>query len=214
MNPGTWWAYFFLALSKDFLITTRTFQCSFGENWILTHYRTDHGSTGVSSSSSKSYNAIDPNLIIVGSTPYLNFGSFWDDIFQVKMSSSLTSTAGSAPYNIEYDSAGTRPCEGSYMFYYGGYYYLLWSHGICCGYQTYVKSFSVSQANELGPFPLLVLNTWLWWHDRNLPLVDSSTRMVWQPRIAVDRSCSRVMIMFTALVDSELFYTFLLKWLT
>ncbi|PMD17037.1 glycoside hydrolase family 43 protein [Hyaloscypha hepaticicola] len=97
---------------------------------------TDHGSTGVSSSSSNSYNAIDPNLIIVGSTPYLNFGSFWDDIFQVKMSSSLTSTAGSSLYNIEYDSAGTRPCEGSYMFYYGGYYYLLWSHGICCGYQT------------------------------------------------------------------------------
>lgn len=162
MNPGTWWAYFSPSLSKYFLFTICTFRFLFYDSWIVTLYRTDHGSTGVSSSSSNSYNAIDPNLIIVGSTPYLNFGSFWDDIFQVKMSSSLISTAGSSLYNIEYDSAGTRPCEGSYMFYYGGYYYLLWSHGICCGYQTYVNPFSVSQVNELGHFPLLVMNTWLW----------------------------------------------------
>ncbi|KAE9375912.1 glycoside hydrolase family 43 protein [Stipitochalara longipes BDJ] len=97
---------------------------------------TDHGSAGISSTSAKSYNAIDPNLIMVGSTPYLNFGSFWDDIFQVKMSSSLTSTAGASSYNIEYNSAGDHPCEGSYMFYYDDYYYLLWSHGICCDYET------------------------------------------------------------------------------
>jgi hypothetical protein len=75
------------------------------------------------------------------------------------MSSSLKSTAGSSSYNIEYDSAGDHPCEGSYMFYYDGYYYLLWSHGICCGYETYVNSCSVSQANELGHFPLLAMNT-------------------------------------------------------
>jgi hypothetical protein len=38
---------------------------------------TDHGATGVASSSSKPYNAIDPNLIPVGSNYYLNLGSFW-----------------------------------------------------------------------------------------------------------------------------------------
>jgi hypothetical protein len=58
-----------------------------------------------------------------------------------------------------------------------------------------------------------VMNTWLWWHDRNLPPAGSSTRMVFQPRIVVDRSCSRVMIMFTALVDSELTFNFSMKWL-
>ena len=97
---------------------------------------TDHGSTGVSSSSSKVYNAIDPNLINVSGTYYLNFGSFWDDIYQVQMASTPTKTAGSSSYNIAYNSSGTHAEEGSYMFYYSGYYYLLISSGICCGYDT------------------------------------------------------------------------------
>jgi arabinan endo-1,5-alpha-L-arabinosidase len=89
-------------------------------------------------------------LIIVGSSPYLNFGSFWGDIFQVKMSSSLTSTAGGSSYNIEYNAAGDHPGEGSYMFYYSGYYYLLWSHGICCGYEKYVDSYLLSRIKLLN----------------------------------------------------------------
>ncbi|KAM3086395.1 hypothetical protein ACMFMG_000532 [Clarireedia jacksonii] len=97
---------------------------------------TDHGSTGVASSSSKLYNAIDPNLIKVGSAYYLNFGSFWDDIYQVGMASTPLKTGGSASYNIAYNSSGTHALEGSYMFYYSGYYYLLFSSGICCGYET------------------------------------------------------------------------------
>ncbi|KIN02678.1 glycoside hydrolase family 43 protein [Oidiodendron maius Zn] len=97
---------------------------------------TDLGSTGVASSSSKSYNAIDPNLITVGSNYYLNFGSFWDDIYQVQFASPPTNHGSNSAYNIEYNSTGTRPSEGSYMFYYSGYYYLLWSSGICCGYDT------------------------------------------------------------------------------
>jgi arabinan endo-1,5-alpha-L-arabinosidase len=91
---------------------------------------------------------------MVGSTPYLNFGYFWDDIFQVKMSTSLTSTAGASAYNIEYDAAGDHPCEGSYMFYYDGYYYLLWSHGICCNYETYVAFSTVcNKANYISTLP-------------------------------------------------------------
>ena len=96
---------------------------------------TDLGATGIASTSAKPYNAIDPNLIAVGSDYYLNFGSFWHDIYQVPMSSDAKTPAGSA-YNIEYDSNGTHPDEGSYMFYNNGYYYLLWSNGICCNYDT------------------------------------------------------------------------------
>lgn len=96
---------------------------------------TDLGATGIASSSSKPYNAIDPNLIAVGSNYYLNFGSFWHDIYQAPMSSDAKTVASSS-VNIEYNSTGTRPSEGSYMFYYGDYYYLLWSSGICCGYDT------------------------------------------------------------------------------
>jgi len=94
---------------------------------------TDLGATGIASTSAKPYNAIDPNLIAVGSNYYLNFGSFWHDIYQAQMNADPRKVSGSA-VNIEYSSAGTHPNEGSYMFYYSGYYYLLWSNGICCNY--------------------------------------------------------------------------------
>lgn len=97
---------------------------------------TDHGSTGVYSKNGYPYNAIDPNWIVIGNQAYLNFGSFWNDIFQVKMNDPLSVTSGSSPQNMEYNSTGTRPSEGSFMFEYDGYYYLLWSSGICCNYET------------------------------------------------------------------------------
>jgi arabinan endo-1,5-alpha-L-arabinosidase len=49
------------------------------------------------------------------------------------VSSPLTNGSNSA-YNIPYNSTGTDAEEGSYMFYYSGYYYLLISSGICCNY--------------------------------------------------------------------------------
>ncbi|KAL3426393.1 arabinan endo-1,5-alpha-L-arabinosidase A [Phlyctema vagabunda] len=96
---------------------------------------TDQGAIGVSSSAGKSYNAIDPNLIQVGSTYLMNFGSFWGDIYQVPMSRPSQKGDASA-YNIAYTSVGTHALEGAYMFYYSGYYYLLLSNGICCGYDS------------------------------------------------------------------------------
>lgn len=98
---------------------------------------TDHGSTGIASTSAKPYNAIDPNLVLAGSTYYLNFGSFWHDLYQVQMDATSPLTKGSnAAYNIAYNSSGTSAEEGSTMFYYSGYYYLLFSSGVCCGYDT------------------------------------------------------------------------------
>lgn len=39
---------------------------------------TDHGSAGISSDSSKSYNAIDPSLVqAADGSYYMTFGSFW-----------------------------------------------------------------------------------------------------------------------------------------
>lgn len=97
---------------------------------------TDRGATGVASDSSKPYNAIDGNLINVSGTYYLNFGSFWHDIYQVKMDSSAFTKGDNSAYNIAYTSISPSPEEGAYMFYYSGYYYLLISVGTCCGYDT------------------------------------------------------------------------------
>lgn len=97
---------------------------------------TDHGSTGISSKSGKPYNAIDPNLIqATDGTYYMNFGSFWNDIFQVKMASPSKSAGGSS-YNIAFNASGTHAVEGSFVYYRSPYYYLFFSSGICCGYDT------------------------------------------------------------------------------
>lgn len=98
---------------------------------------TDLGSTGVSSSSGKSYNAIDGNLLYDGSNYYLNFGSFWHDIYQVKMANPPSKVAsGSTSTNIAYVPSGTHAQEGSFVYKYGSYYYLFFSVGQCCGYDT------------------------------------------------------------------------------
>lgn len=103
---------------------------------------TDLGSTGVASDPTKNYNAIDAAVIQAGGKWYMNFSSFWDGIFQVALDSAAKKSSGT-PYNIEYNSTGTRPSEGASMFYRSPYYYLLWSSGICCGYDQCV-SFSLS----------------------------------------------------------------------
>ncbi|KAL7270401.1 hypothetical protein RUND412_006897 [Rhizina undulata] len=98
---------------------------------------TDLGSAGVTSASGDSYNAIDPSIILAeDSNYYLTFGSFWADIYQVEMASTPTATAGGTPYQVAYNSSGTHAVEGSYVYYRSGYYYLFFSSGQCCGYDT------------------------------------------------------------------------------
>ena len=98
---------------------------------------TDLGSTGIASDSSKNYNAIDPNLIFVGDKYYMNFGSFWADLFQVEMKSPpRTMTSGSGRTPLAFNGTGTHSLEGAYMFEYGSYYYLFFSSGQCCGYDS------------------------------------------------------------------------------
>ncbi|KAF2148114.1 glycoside hydrolase family 43 protein [Myriangium duriaei CBS 260.36] len=100
---------------------------------------TDHGQV-IASSANAAFpydvtNAIDPNLIIDASgKPHLNWGSFWGDIYQVPLNSALTAPSGGAATQISLDPAGTRPEEGSFVNYHGGYYYLWVSHGQCCNF--------------------------------------------------------------------------------
>jgi arabinan endo-1,5-alpha-L-arabinosidase len=65
----------------------------------------------------------------------MNFGSFWHDIYQAPMNSAATTVASSS-YNIAYNPSGTHAVEGAFMYKYGSYYYLFFSAGICCGYDT------------------------------------------------------------------------------
>lgn len=96
---------------------------------------TDHGSTGIESTPEDSYNAIDSNLINDGGFYYMNFGSFWHDIYQAPMSFGARKVVGT-PNNIAYDPAGQHKVEGSYMYRFDDYYYLFYSKGQCCGFDT------------------------------------------------------------------------------
>ena len=93
---------------------------------------TDQGSVFTSTTGDQ-YNAIDANLLVDGSTNYLTFGSFWQDIFQVTLNGDATSST-STPVNVAFDPADTHPVEGAYLYKYGDYYYLFYSWGTCCGY--------------------------------------------------------------------------------
>lgn len=87
----------------------------------------DIGITGVSSSASKPYNAIDPNLNEHGSNYYLTFGSYWQVIYQVQMASNPKAISGSAKQLVS--SSDGEVVEGAYIFKYGSYYYLFYSKG-------------------------------------------------------------------------------------
>lgn len=95
---------------------------------------TDKGAIGVTSTEAKPYNAIDANLLQVGTSYVLTFGSFWGCIYQVEMNSAATKTVGTPAYQVEYYPVDDHPAEGAFIFENEGFYYLTWSQGICCGY--------------------------------------------------------------------------------
>lgn len=97
---------------------------------------TDQGATGVSSSSGDNYNAIDANVFVENGESYMNFGSFWADIFQVKMSDMTSGSTGSATNIALNTTSSTQAVEGSFLYQDSGYYYLFFSAGQCCGYDT------------------------------------------------------------------------------
>lgn len=103
---------------------------------------TDHGAI-ISSSPDAAYplnitNAIDGNLFIdpKTKTPYLNYGSFWSDIWQFELDSDLKSVEPNTAVELSLDPTPPQAEEGAYMSYKNGWYYLWYSHGSCCGYNV------------------------------------------------------------------------------
>ena len=103
---------------------------------------TDHGQVFASSADAgvvpfNITNAIDPNLFIDSRTgdAIMTYGSFYGDLWQIPLSKNLSSVLDKeAARQVSIDPLGTRPEEGSYLSSHDGWYYLWFSHGICCGY--------------------------------------------------------------------------------
>ncbi|KAJ5979919.1 hypothetical protein N7481_007217 [Penicillium waksmanii] len=92
---------------------------------------TDHGVIGLPPNSA--YNRIDPNWITIDGKQYLQFGSYWEDLFQVELESPLQ-VSSESPHQLAYNASLNHREEASTMFQHGDYYYLLFSGGIAGSY--------------------------------------------------------------------------------
>ncbi|KAL5376122.1 hypothetical protein DPSP01_010714 [Paraphaeosphaeria sporulosa] len=105
---------------------------------------TDHGSIGLPADTR--YNRIDANFFreCDTCTPYLNFGSAWEHLFQTTLTSDLLKWSGEAPVHIARNTSfpsvpQTYPSimEGAFMWWLPNvnghkYFYLFFSSGACC----------------------------------------------------------------------------------
>jgi len=97
---------------------------------ILSGDWTDMGMV-IRSISSSSYNCIDPSFIYAGA-PYLAFGSWYDGLYIVRLSSS-TMKPNASPVQIADRDLSSNAIEGACIWAPGnGYYYLFASFDKCC----------------------------------------------------------------------------------
>ncbi|KAJ5923195.1 CAZyme family GH43 [Penicillium verhagenii] len=92
---------------------------------------TDHGAVGIPANTD--YNRIDPNWIEIGGKQYLQFGSFWQDIYQVELTSAMK-VGSHTPYQLSWNASLNHREEGSFLYYHDDYYYLFFSAGIAGSY--------------------------------------------------------------------------------
>lgn len=118
--------------SKDSVIGVATSRDMESGSWI------DHGSTDLSSTSATPWNAIDANWIEINGDQYINFGSYWQNLFQAGEQNGLKVRADEA-HNIAYNATGPgneSPMESSFMVEHDGWYYLFFSVGQADQYDT------------------------------------------------------------------------------
>ncbi|KAJ7600462.1 glycoside hydrolase family 43 protein [Mycena floridula] len=102
-----------------------------------------------STSSANNYNAIDPNLIIDGSTWYMSLGSFWTGIKGVPISSSTGKLSGSTINSLATRTGGTTAIEASVIYKFGSFYYLFTSWDACCQGTASTYNIRVGRSSSL-----------------------------------------------------------------
>ncbi|GAB1192670.1 hypothetical protein APSETT444_001863 [Aspergillus pseudonomiae] len=96
---------------------------------------TDHGSTGLSSDGSQGYNTIDANWIQIGDQQILNFGSYWQGLYQINLAGPLK-IGNQAPARLAYNATGNHAIEAPFLFHQNNFFYLFFSSGKANGYDT------------------------------------------------------------------------------
>lgn len=144
-KDGTFYCYYTVSAkgSRDSAIGVATTTSLDGSPW------TDHGvliNTGTGAGSGvwpyTITNAIDASVVFDRDSgqAYLNYGSFWHDIWQVPLEDDLLSVRdGEAPDAVQLTfipRAKTKPEEGVWVSFRDGFYYAWFSHGNCCNFKN------------------------------------------------------------------------------
>ena len=109
------------------------------------------------------WNAIDPNVIVDGDgTPWMTFGSFWNGIKLVKLTTEMNAVAQPEEWytlckrmnNALPDSLpGDDAVEAPFIYHHSGYYYLFVSFDYCCrGMKSNYKIAMGRSQNIKGPY--------------------------------------------------------------
>ncbi|MFI5916910.1 arabinan endo-1,5-alpha-L-arabinosidase [Dactylosporangium sp. NPDC051541] len=107
----------------------------------------------ISTTSSSSYNAIDPNLIVDASGGWwLTFGSFWTGIKMIKLDPATGKRADSSVLGLAQRTNPTA-IEAPYIFKHGDYYYLWVSFDLCCQGASSTYRIMVGRSTSVtGPY--------------------------------------------------------------
>ena len=95
---------------------------------------TDQGAV-ITSTKANNYNCIDPSVTFdASSNLWMSFGSFWNGIYLVELDATtgLLNATNSTLTHLAVNSASGDPIEASYLYPYGGNYYLFVNWGSCC----------------------------------------------------------------------------------
>jgi len=117
---------------------------------------TDQGAV-IQSSSSSTYNCIDPSVTFDASgNLWMSFGSFWTGIKLVELDAATgkRNTANTMIYSLATDDAASGdPIEGSYLYHNGNYYYLFVNWGTCCSGIQSTYNIRVGRSSTItGPY--------------------------------------------------------------
>ncbi|MEO7577894.1 MAG: family 43 glycosylhydrolase [Massilia sp.] len=113
---------------------------------------TDQGIV-VSSTPSSAFNAIDPSVLQDQSGNYwMSYGSWWNGLYMIQLdpTTGKKSTSNTSTYHLAQRANGL---EGSYLYYYNGYYYLFASINTCCsGVNSHYRVIVGRSTTITGPY--------------------------------------------------------------
>ncbi|EIM88636.1 glycoside hydrolase family 43 protein [Stereum hirsutum FP-91666 SS1] len=106
-----------------------------------------------STSSADNYNAIDPNLLVDGSSWLLSLGSFWTGIKELTLSSSTGKPSSTALTSLAERTADGGAIEASVVYQFGDFFYLFSSWDLCCQGTSSTYNIRVGRSSSAtGPF--------------------------------------------------------------